>query len=157
MVTMSSCIPVLMVCPLRRSFRKKKGYNKDALDKRLLASRRYETMSRRPGQTLQDFFATVNMAYAGAVKAGVGIGPGRRARHMFIRSRLTDDQIHHIYGFVYDPDAAGPAAALDPRKIQEAALSSYHKPWDVDRHRDFRASPGCCSRPLMGHAATTTH
>ena len=74
-------------------FLDKKGYKKDALDKRLLANRRYEATSRRPGQTLQDFFATKNMAYADALKAGVGIDPDRRAYHMFIRSGLTDDQI----------------------------------------------------------------
>ena len=107
------------------------------------------------GQTLQDFFATENMAYADAVKAGVGIDPDRRAYHMFIKSGLTDDQINHIYGFVYDSEAEGPGSALDPRKIQEAVLRFYDKPWDVDRHRDSRASMGRYSRPLMGHAATT--
>ena len=136
-------------------FLEQKGYKKDALDKRLLANRRYEAVARRPGQTLQDFFATENMAYADAVKAGVGIDPDRRAYHMFIKSGLTDDQINHIYSFVYDPDAVGPQTALDPRKIQEAALRFYDKPWDVDRHRDSRASLGRYSRPLMGHAATT--
>ena len=95
------------------------------------------------------------MAYADAVKAGVGIDPDRRAYHMFIKSGLTDDQINHIYGFVYDSDAEGPGAALDPRKIQEAVLRFYDKPWEVDRHRDSRASMGRYSRPLMGHAATT--
>ena len=59
-------------------FLEKKGCKKDALDKRLIANRWYETVSRRPGQTLQDFFATENMAYADAVKAGVGINPDRR-------------------------------------------------------------------------------
>ena len=95
------------------------------------------------------------MAYADAVKAGVGIDPDRRAYHMFIKSGLTDDQINHIYSFVYDLDVEGPSTALDPRKIQEAALRFYDKPWDVDRHRDSRASMGRYSRPLMGHAATT--
>ena len=38
------------------------------------------------------------MAYADAVKAGVGIDPDKRAYHMFIRSGLTDDQIHDSYG-----------------------------------------------------------
>ena len=74
---------------------------------------------------------------------------------MFIKSGLTDDQINHIYGFVYDSEAEGPGAALDPRKIQEAVLRLCDKPWDVDRHRDSRASMGRYSRPLMGHAATT--
>ena len=136
-------------------FLEQKGYKKDALDKRLLANRRYEAVARRPGQTLQDFFATENMAYADAVKAGVGFDPDRRAYHVFIKSGLTDDQINHIYGFVYDPDVEGPSTALDPRKIQEGALRFYGKPWDVDRHRDSRASMGRYSRPLMGHAATT--
>ena len=108
-----------------------------------------------PGQTLQDFFATENMAYADAVKAGVGIDPDRRAYHMFIKSGLTDNQINHIYGFVYDPDVEGPSTALDPRKIQEAALRFYDKTWDVDRHRYSIASMGRYSRPLMGHSATT--
>ena len=137
-------------------FLEKKGYKKDALDRRLLANRRYEAIARRPGQTLQDFFATENMAYADAVKAGVGIDPDRRAYHMFIKSGLTDDQINHIYGFVYESEAEGLGAALDPRKIQEAVLRFYDKPWDVDRHRDSRASMGRCSKPLMVHA-TTTH
>ena len=88
------------------------------------------------------------MAYADAVKAGAGIDPDRRAYHMFIKSGLTDDQINHIYGFVYDSEAEGPGAALDPRKIQEAVLRFYDKPWDVDRHRDSRASMGLYSRPL---------
>ena len=54
-----------------------------------------------------------------------------------------------------DPDAETPSAALDPRKIQEAALRFYDKPWDVERHRDSRASLGRYSRPLTQHAATT--
>ena len=97
------------------------------------------------------------MAHADAAKAGVGIDPDRRAYHMFIRGGLTDDQINHIYGFLYDPETVGPSAGLDPRKTQEAALRFYDKPWDVDRHSDSRASQGRYSRPLMGHAATTTH
>ena len=86
---------------------------------------------------------------------GVGIDPDRRAYHLFIKSDLTDDQINRIYGFVYDPDAVGPSASLDPRKIQEAAPRFYDKPWDVDRHRDSSASMGRYSRPLIGHAATS--
>ena len=77
-------------------FLEKKGSKKDAPDKRLLPNRRYEAISRRPGRTLQDFFATENVANAEAVKAGVGIDPDRRAYHMFIRSGTTDDQINHI-------------------------------------------------------------
>ena len=96
-------------------FLEKKGYKKDALDKRLLANSRYEAIARRPGQTVQDFFATENMAYADAVNAGVGTDSDKRAYHMFIKSGLTDDQIYHTYGFVYDPDAVGPSASLDPR------------------------------------------
>ena len=61
---------------------------------------------------LQDFFATENMAYADAVNAGVGIDPESRAYHMFIKSGFIDDQIFHIYGFVYDPETVGPGAAL---------------------------------------------
>ena len=136
-------------------FLEKKGYKKDALDRRLLANRRYEAIARRPGQTVQDFFATENMAYADAVKAGVGIDPDRRAYHMFIKSGLTDDQINHIYGFVYESEAEGRGPALDPRKIQEAVLRFYDKPWDAHRHRDSRASTGRYSRPLMRHAAMT--
>ena len=127
-------------------FLEKKGYKKDALGKRLFANRRYEAIARRPGQTLQDFFATENMAYADAVKAGVRIHPDRRAYHMFNKSGLTDDQINHIYDFVYDPDAVRPSASLDPRKIQEAVLSGS------------RINLGTwidTARPLMGHAATT--
>ena len=136
-------------------FLQKKGCKKDALDRRLLANRQYEAIARSPGQTLQDFFATENMACTDAVKAGVGIDPDRRAYDVFIKTGLTDDQINHIYGFVYDSEAQGPGAALGPRKIQEAVLRFYDKPWDGDRHRDSRASMGWYSRPLMGHAATT--
>ena len=107
------------------------------------------------GQNLQDFFATEKLAHADAVKAGVGIDADRRAYHMFIKSGHTDNQINHIYGFVYESEAEGPGAALDPRKIQEAVLRFCVKPWDEDRHRDSRASMGRYSRPLMGHAATT--
>ena len=117
-------------------FLEKKGYKKDALDKRLLANSRYEAIPRRPGQILQDFFATENRAYADAVNAGVGTDPDKRAYHMFIKSGLTDDQISHTYGFVYDPDAVGPSASLDPRKFQEAVLQFHDKPLEVDRHRD---------------------
>ena len=86
-------------------FLEKKGYKKDALDRRLLANRRYEAIARRPGQTLQDFFATEHMTNADALKAGVGIDPDRCAYHMFIKSGLTDDHINHIYGFVYESEA----------------------------------------------------
>ena len=89
------------------------------------------------------------MAYADAVKAGVGIDPNKRAYHMFIKRSIT------FTVFVYDSDAEGPRAALDPPKIQEAVLRFHDKPWDVDRHRNSRASMGLYSRPLMGHAATT--
>ena len=138
-------------------FLEKEGYKKYAVDKRLLANRWYEAIPRRPGQTLQDSLSTENMAHTAAVGAGVGIDPDRRASHIFVRSGLADDQINHTYGFVYDPTAVGPSASLHPRKMQEAAVRFYDKPWDVDRHRDSRASPGRYSRPLMGHAATTTH
>ena len=117
-------------------FLEKKGYKKDALDRRLLANRRYEAIARRPGQTLQDFFATEKMASADSVVPGVGLDPDERACNMFIKSGLTDDQINHIHGFVYESEAEGPGAALDPRKIQRASMGRY-------------------SRPLMGHAATT--
>ena len=95
------------------------------------------------------------MAYADAVRAGVGIDPDKRAYHMCIKSGLTDDQINHIYSFVFESEAEGPGAALDPRKIQQAVLRFHDKLWDEDRHRDSRASMGRYSRPLMGHAATT--
>ena len=131
-------------------FLERKGYKKDALDKRLLANRRYEAIARRPGQTLQDFFATENMAYADAVKASVGLDPDRRAYHMFIKSGLTDDQINHIDGFVYDPEAVGPGAALDPRKIQEAVLMFYDKPLDVDRCGSDAQTSDVVSSPVHG-------
>ena len=94
------------------TFPEKKEYKKDALGKALFADCGCGTISRGPGQTLPDFFATLNMAYADAVKAGVGIDPDRRAHHMFNGSGLTCDQINHIYGFVCDPDAVGPSAAI---------------------------------------------
>ena len=65
-------------------FLEKKGYKKDALDRRLAANRWYEAIARRPGRTLQDFFATENMAYADAVKAGVGIDPDRSGKFVEI-------------------------------------------------------------------------
>ena len=83
------------------------------------------------------------------MNAAVGIDPDRRAYHMFILSGFTDDQINHMYGYVCDPDVEGPSATLGPRKIQEAVLRFYDKPWDVDRHRDSRASMGRYSRPLI--------
>ena len=110
-------------------FLEKKGYKKGALDMRLLANRWYEAIARRPGQTLQDFFVTENIAYADAAKAGVGIDPDMRAYHMFIKSGLTDDQINHIHGFVYESEAEGLGAALDPRNSQEAVLRFYYTPW----------------------------
>ena len=42
---------------------------------------------------------------------------------------------------------------LDSKTTNE----QIREPWDVDRHRDSRASLGRYSRPLMGHAARTTH
>ena len=51
------------------------------------------------------------------MKAGVGTDSDKRAYLMFTLSGLTHDQINHIYGFVYDPEAVGPEASLDPRKI----------------------------------------
>ena len=65
---------------------------------------------------------------------------------MFIKSGLTDDQINHIYGFVYDSEAEGPGAALDPRKIQEAVLRFYDKPWDVPSIHGpvLKTSDGAC-------------
>ena len=74
------------------------------------------------------------MACADAVKAGVGIDPDRRAYHIFIESGLPADQINHIYGFVHDPDAEGPSAALDLPKIQEAVLRFY----DNKKKKSFR-------------------
>ena len=132
-----------------------KGYKQDALDRRPLANRRNEAVARRLGQILQDFFATEKMVYADAVKAGVGIDTDRRAFHMFIKSGLTDDQMNHIHGFVYESEAERPGAVLDPRKNQEVVLRFYDKLWDVDRHRDSRTSMGRYSRPLFWHAATT--
>ena len=43
---------------------------------------------------------------------------------MFIWSGLTDDQINHIYGFVYDPDAAGPGAPLRSSKDSRCCTPS---------------------------------
>ena len=66
------------------TFLESKGHKKDALDK-LLANRRYDLA---PSWTdLARFLRDrKNMAYADAVKAGVGIDPDRRAYRMFIRS-----------------------------------------------------------------------
>ena len=52
-----------------------------------------------------------------------------RSKPGFIRSGFADDQINHIYGFVYDPEAEGLSATLDPRKIQEAALATNPGMW----------------------------
>ena len=85
-------------------FLETKAYKKDALDTRLLPNRRYEAISRRPGQTLQDFLASENMTHGDAGKAGVGIDPDKRAYPMLLRCGLKDDQITHIHGFVHDPE-----------------------------------------------------
>ena len=135
-------------------FLEKEGYKKDALDKRLLANRRYEAIAWTGPCKIS--LRQRTMAYADAVKAGVGIDPDRRAYHMFIKSGLTDDQINHINVFVYDPDAEGPSAALDPLNIQETVLSFYDKPLDVDRHRDSRASMGRYSVGACGNDAPTS-
>ena len=74
-------------------FLEKQGYKKDALDKRLLANRRYEAIARRPGQTLHDFLGTENVAHADAMKAGVGIDPDRRAYHSSRVASLTTRSI----------------------------------------------------------------
>ena len=70
---------------------------------------------------------------------------------MLTKSGLTDEQINHICGFVYNPAAVGASASLDPRRIQEAVLRFHDKAWDVDRHCDSRASMGRYSRPLMAY------
>ena len=79
-----------------------KGHKTDAFG--LLAKRRYEAVSRRAGQTLQDFFATETMAFADAVRSGVTIDDDRHAYHMLIHSGLTHGQINHVHAFVFDPD-----------------------------------------------------
>ena len=60
------------------TFLETEGYTKNALDKRLLANRQYEAISRRPGEILQDFFAAENTACGDAVQAGVGIDRSKR-------------------------------------------------------------------------------
>ena len=90
-----------------------KGYTTDALDKQLLTHRRHEAVSRRSGQSLQDFTATKNMS-------GVTIHDDRRAYHMLIRSGLTYCQINNVYGFVFDPDVP----SLSFWKVQEVVINT---------------------------------
>ena len=130
------------------AFLEQKGYKKESLDRKLLAQKNYDAIRRRQGQTLQDYFAVENMAYADAINQGLKIDDDRRAYHMLLGSSLTEDQINHVYSFIYDPDATG----LNPTKVQDAVLKFYDKPWDVSRHRDSRAAMGKYSRPFLGTA-----
>ena len=84
-------------------FLEKKGYKKYALDRRPLANRRYEAIARRPGQTLQDFFATENVVLVAifsqesflfpgllhVAARAVGLGPRMIRRLMSGRGRCS--------------------------------------------------------------------
>ena len=93
-------------------FLEKSGYKKQSLDCKLLAQKRYEAVTRRPHQSLLDYFAVENMAYADSMKEGVTIDKDRRAYNMLLKSGLTQDQINHIYGYVHDSEDED----LDPKK-----------------------------------------
>ena len=129
------------------AFLERSGYKKPSLDCKLLAQKRYEAVLRRPHQSLLDYFAVENMAYADSLKEGLTIDKDRRAYNMLLKSGLNQDQINHIYGYVHDAEAEG---ELDPKKIQDAILKFYDKPFDVNKHRDQRTSAPRFSRPLVG-------
>ena len=52
---------------------------------------------------------------------------------MLIRSGLTDDQINHVYGLVFDAHVPLTELHDNARDGDKAPVS---KPWDADRHRD---------------------
>ena len=58
-----------------------------------------------------------------------------RAHDMFIRSGLSDSQIHHVSGLAFDAQAL----SLDAKKVQTAALRFHEMPCNVDSHRHFRS------------------
>ena len=89
-------------------FLEKKGFKKDALDKRLLANRRYEAISRRPGQTLQNFFATENMAYADAVKLVLDLIQTGVRSHLRFRVRPQGGRTRGISGSSKDSRSCTP-------------------------------------------------
>ena len=103
------------------AFLEKQGYKKPSLDRKVLAQKRHETIQRRPHQSLLDYFAIENMAFADATRDGLKIDDDRRAYNMLLKSGLTQDQINHIYAYVHDPDATD----LEPKKIQDAILKFY--------------------------------
>lgn len=119
-----------------------KGYRKEALDRKLLATRRHDTLTRRPYQ----FFALENMACADAVKEGATVDKDRRAYHMLTKSGMTDEHINRVYAFVNDLAEA----SLDPQKVQSAVLRFYDKPWDVHGHRDARVALERYIRLVLG-------
>ena len=110
-------------------FLEKSGYKKQSLDCKLLAQKRYEAVVRRPHQSLLDYFAVENMAFADSTKEGLTIDNDRRACNTLLKSGLSQDQISHIYSYVHDPDAT----ELEPKKIQDAIMKFYDKPFE---HRD---------------------
>ena len=128
------------------AFLEKHGYKKPSLDRKILAQKRYEAIQRRPHQSLLDYFAVENMAFADATRDGLKIDDDRRAYNMLLKSGLTQDQINHIYAYVHDPDATD----LAPGKIQDAILKFYDTPFDVNKHRDSRSTAPRFARPLVG-------
>ena len=60
------------------------------------------------------------MAHVSPVKSGVTVDDDRRAHHLLTRSRLTNNQIKHVCGFVFDHDAP----SLNVKKAEEAAMSA---------------------------------
>ena len=101
------------------------GYDTDASDKKLLANRWYEAVSRRAGQKLQPFFCNNKKHCLCLEGLSMMIGP----IHMLIRSGLSDDQINDVYGLV---------------------MRFFDKPGDVDRHRNVQSVTGRYSQTLQG-------
>ena len=82
------------------------------------------------------------MAYADAVKFRVTVDDDRRAYHMLIRSGLTDDQINHVYGLVFDSDAPEKVIGMnesplpaDIKIAQGNLIANVAKSWD-EIHRN---------------------
>lgn len=122
-----------------------KCHRNEVLEGKSLATRRYKTLTRRPGQTFQEFFGVENMACADALKEGVTVDMGPQAYHMLAKSGMADEQINLLYVFVHDPEGA----SLDPQNVQSTALRFYDKPWDV-RHRDARIAFARYIRLVVG-------
>ena len=94
----------------------------------LLANHRCESLTRRPKQTLQYFFATEYIyiySIVGTVKSGVSIDAHRRAHHIVTRSGRSNNQIAHENGFLFDHDAP----SVDPVRCSPEGSTTSSEIW----------------------------